>query len=189
MTISFVSDANVACTGWEAEWSSTVPPPQEPVVTSIAGTCNSNIIDLSFDIPIQCDSVNVNYFVLNSPLGFSILDVQPNPCVADSATDFQIILDNPVDDCETFDFNFEIHIPDQCDSVYIFNYNEVISITDCPLESIPILSTDTICENNCADISADGDGGDCNYIYTWTNGLPLARDPMPFVLLQIQPLD
>jgi gliding motility-associated-like protein len=177
LTISFVSDANVACWGWEAEWHATVPPPIEPTVTNLSGSCGSNIIDLSFDVPVHCDSVDTVYFELLDPPGFTILDILPNPCTNDSATDYQIVLNNPVDDCEDFEFDFELHIPDACDSVYIYDYFEVISITDCPLEALPFFNTDTICENGCAILEADGDGGDCNYTYTWLNGLPTGPGP------------
>jgi gliding motility-associated-like protein len=177
MTINFISDANVACTGWDAEWFADVPPLVEPVVTNVGATCNGTTIQLDFDRNIQCDSLLVSNFNFTSPTGQTITQITPNPCIADSADSFILQLDAPFADCGNYMIDWELNISDACDSVWNFVYNTPFSVNNCPINTQMIISSDTLCAGDCADIEAIVDGGDCNYTFTWSNGWPNTPGP------------
>jgi gliding motility-associated-like protein len=182
LTINFISDLSVACTGWDAFWYSEVPPPPQPLVSSISGTCNSNLLQVQLDRNVHCDSLYPgNFSVGNS--NQLVTAITPNPCIGDSTNAFTVTLDSPFDDCAAYTLDFQINIPDACDSVYEYIYSEPFAINDCPLEALATLSADSICVGDCVTITGDADGGDCNYVYAWS--WPLPNTPGPHVICPV----
>ena len=177
LTINFISDVSVACTGWSAQFFSDVPPPIPPNITAVAGTCNSNQLVVGFDAPIDCDSLNVGAFTLNGIPGYNITSVLPNPCVNDSATSAILMLDNAITDCASFALDFDLTLADACDSLHFFTLTQAFDVFDCPVDVQLQATSDSLCGGGCADILAAPNGGDCNYTYTWSTGWPNLGGP------------
>lgn len=179
LTINFISDVSVACTGWSAQFFSDVPPPIPPNIIAATGTCGSNQIAIDFDGPIDCDSLNVGTFTLTGTPGYSVTSVTPNPCINDSATSIILNLDNPITDCASFGLDFDMVLADACDSLHYFTLSQSFDVFDCPVIVDLSASVDSLCGGGCADILANADGGDCNYTYVWNNGWPNSSGPHP----------
>jgi len=177
LTINFISDVSVACSGWTAEFFSDVPPPIPPSILSAVGTCNSNQVTLNFDGPVDCDSLNAGAFTLAGTAGYNIVGVAPNPCVNDSATSVILTLDNPISDCASFNLDFDLNLADACDSIHNFTLTQAFDVFDCPLDAQLQATSDSLCGGGCADITALVSGGDCNYSYVWNNGWPATAGP------------
>ncbi len=177
MTIHFRSDANVTCSGWNAYWYSIVPPPVPPNINQLTASCLTNTIDVVLDAPVHCDSILDSSFVLSGTPLRTITAAQALNCVNDSTTTFRLTVNTPFSDCATYGLDWNLNMLDACDSMYSFLLNNSFSITDCPLSGTITASDDSICIGECTLLSAAGIGGDCNYTYSWSNGLPPTAGP------------
>lgn len=177
MTIHFRSDANVTCSGWNAYWYSIVPPPVPPNINQVTASCLTSTIDVVLDAPVHCDSILDSAFVLTGAPLRTIVGAQALNCVNDSTTTFRLTVNSPFSDCATYGLDWNLNMLDECDSLYSFLLNSSFSITDCPLSGSITASDDSICIGECTLLSAAGIGGDCNYTYSWNNGLPPTAGP------------
>ncbi|MBA4305073.1 MAG: hypothetical protein C0424_12660 [Sphingobacteriaceae bacterium] len=177
MTIHFRSDANVTCTGWNAYWYSIVPPPIPPAIDSVRASCLTTLIDITLDSTVHCDSVMASAFVLTGTPARTIVNAQALSCVNDSTRRVRLTVNTPFDQCATYGLSWNLNLLDRCDSLYTFLLNSNFSINDCPLTASTTVLDDSLCIGECTLISAQGQGGDCNYTYQWSNGLPPTAGP------------
>ncbi len=177
LTVHFVTDANVAYCGFEAQWTSVVIPPVPPVMTvPTAPLCNSSTINLAFSYPIPCDSINPGAFTIsgsNSPI---VTSATPTNCVGGETQTMQLGIDPAFDRNCPYDIAFTIGIRDRCDSLWYFTINANTQIATCPLGVLMELTEDTICAGSCTELFADVQG--ClTYSFNWNNGLPNSAGP------------
>lgn len=182
LTIRFVSDLSITCTGWEAYWTTIVPPPIPPDMSVITASCNTNIINIQLDTLVHCDSVYAAAFVLAGGQGQQVVGAQALNCIGDSTTTIRLTVDAPFTSCGVYSLSWNFNILDVCDSLYTFLLNGSFSITDCPITAILAANDDSLCVDECFLLTASGEGGDCNYTYVWLAGTPGLVGPGPHLI-------
>ncbi|MCB0680762.1 MAG: CUB domain-containing protein, partial [Saprospiraceae bacterium] len=116
LTLNFVSDPNVSCTGWEAHWETVVEIPPPPDILPLDDLpCESNTMTVVFAEQIPCDSLYPSAFAINGPISPTITNVQPVGCsggytntvnlsfspMIDFSGNYQVSFTNSVTICET----------------------------------------------------------------------------------------
>lgn len=177
MTIHFRSDQNVTCTGWNAYWYSIVPPPVPPSMDSVEASCQTSFIDVTLDSTVHCDSVMASAFVLTGTPARTIVNAQALNCVNDSTRRVRLTVNTPFTECATYGLSWNLNLLDICDSLYTFLLNSTFNINDCPLSATLTAADDSLCIGECTLLTAAGIGGDCNYTYQWSHGLPPTAGP------------
>src|SRR5690606_15537932 len=140
------------------------------IITQVDASCLTNIIDIVLDSPVHCDSVYVSAFILTGLPARTIVGAQALNCVNDSSQTLRLTVGANFDDCASYGISWDLNMLDICDSLYTFLLNDNFSITDCPLSGTLTANDDSICIGECALLTAEGIGGDCNYTYQWDNG-------------------
>lgn len=178
LTIHFVSDANVAYCGWEAQWTSIVDPPIPPVMSiPVAPACNSGIVALQFSYPIACDSIAPGAFQLLGPGAPDVVGAIPLSCVAGETQTMRLNVDPDFDRNCPYTVSFRIGIYDRCDSLWFFTLTANTQIATCPIDVEILAAQDTICAGTCTNLTADVNG--ClSYTYAWDSGLAAVQGPL-----------
>ena len=180
MTLHFVSDANVSCTGWQAAWTTFISPPDDPVFyfSPAMPTCSTAAVVATFTQPIPCDSVYPAAFEISAPLDQTITSITPLNCSNGTATQFQFNFSPGLDQSGTYDFHFTYNFTDACFNDYILYADTFLSVNDCPLQVEIEVADDLICPGTCTQITANASGGNPGtYTYNWSNGLPNSAGP------------
>ncbi len=180
LTLHFVSDANVSCTGWQAAWTTFISPPDDPVFyfSPAMPTCSTATVIATFTEPIPCDSVYPSAFEIDAPVDQTITSITPLNCVNGSATQFQFNFSPGLDQSGTYDFHFTYKFTDACFNEYILYADTFLSVNDCPLQVEIEMEDNLICPGTCTQITANVSGGNPGtYSYTWSNGLPNSAGP------------
>jgi gliding motility-associated-like protein len=180
MTLHFVSDANVSCTGWQAAWTTFISPPEDPVFyfSPSMPTCSTDAVIATFTEPIPCDSVYPAAFEIDAPVDQTITSITPLNCTNGTATQFQFNLSPGLDQSGTYDFHFTYNFTDACFNEYILYADTFLSVNDCPLQVEMEVEDDLICPGTCTQITANVSGGNPGtYTYNWSNGLPNSAGP------------
>ncbi|MBK9760102.1 MAG: gliding motility-associated C-terminal domain-containing protein [Flavobacteriales bacterium] len=178
LTVHFVTDANVAYCGFEAQWTTLVAPPVPPVMSiPVAPVCGSPTINLSFSYPLPCDSLFADAFSITGQGDPAVTGLQPLGCSGGSASQVQLTVDPGFDRNCPYTVNFRCRLPDACDSIWTFMLNANTQIISCPIDVTILATNDTICSGSCTELTADVNG--ClSYTYAWTNGLPNSGGPV-----------
>lgn len=179
LTIHFKSDEDVACSGWQATWTTDVPDPVPPVITSLGNVfCETTNLTLKFDKQILCSSISSGNFNITGTFAPVIDSVHPFDC-ADNMTDSLILfLAKDFSQNGTYTLHFVYRVLDECDSLWTFPVSTSFSLTDCPLKTTCIGPAVPICEKTCTTIRAETTGGDSTtYVYQWTPFLPPTAGP------------
>ncbi|MFT4759681.1 MAG: gliding motility-associated-like protein [Paraglaciecola sp.] len=168
MTINFVTDANVTCTGWTALWEIEFIEPDPPLITSIAGvTCETTTLTLTFDRNIHCDSIYAEAFSITGPIFPEVIDAMPSPCVGDSTNTVVLTLNDPIDFSGTYEVFFS-SIAVVCEEVFILQTQEFFAILDCPLEVDLVLDGSIECAFEEHTLIAEAMGGNpASYSFVW----------------------
>lgn len=180
ITLHFVSDANVACTGWQATWETFISPPDEPVFyfSPSIPSCSTNAVIATFTQPIPCDSVYSAAFEISAPVDQFISFVAPLNCVNGMATQFQLSLNPGLDQSGMYDFHFTYNFVDACFTEYLLIADTFLLVNDCPLQVEIEVEDELICPGACTQITANVAGGNPGtYTYSWSNGLPNSAGP------------
>lgn len=174
LTVHFVSDANVAYCGFEAQWTSVVAPPVPPVMTiPAAPLCGSPTINLSLSYPLPCDSLFADAFTITGQGDPVVTGLTP-ACNNGDASQVQLQVDPVFDRNCPYTVTFRCRLPDACDSIWTFILTANTQIVSCPIAVEILADNDTICSGSCADLTADVNG--ClSYAYAWSNCLPGAQ--------------
>lgn len=168
LTINFITDENVTCTGWTAVWETIFVEPEPPAVTSVAGgTCESTELTITFDSNIHCDSIYAAAFSLTGPVFTEVLTAMPSPCVNDSTNMVVLTLSDPLDFSGAYDLFFT-SIAVVCEEVFNLQSTVEFSILDCPLMVDLILDGAVGCAFEEHTLIAEATGGNpANYSFTW----------------------
>jgi len=168
LTLNFISDPNVTCTGWDAQWTTSVFIPDPPVIDSIVPVvCESNEITMFFDRNVHCDSLYAAAFDISGPLFPNVTSAMPNPCVGDSTNSVVLTLDSPIDFSGLYTVIFTNYITD-CEDVYILQSIGNFAVSDCPLQVQLMLDGAVGCQGDSTILVAEASGGDAtSYAYQW----------------------
>ncbi len=172
LTIYFKSSFALQDMGWVAQWTSTVIPPVPPTIAiAPAPLCNSTTIDIQLNKKISCDSLYASAFTISGPTSPVVSGATGINCVADSTTNIQLQLAQPLVENCSYTVDFTINLPDNCDSIWTFTVNNSFIVTDCPLTvNITATTNDTVCSGSCVQLQAVLNS--ClAYNYTWSHGL------------------
>ncbi|MFN0204628.1 MAG: CUB domain-containing protein, partial [Bacteroidia bacterium] len=175
LTISFHSDANVACSGWVAQWQSDITDPTIPQMTlaNINPPCNTNTMVIDFDTPIPCDSVQAGNFSMLGQLAQTVVSATPINCVNGTTTSVQVQLSPGLNESGFYLVNYNSVIFDECGNLWDITASDTLVVTDCPLEVDLLASDIALCQGECAEIYADASGGDfLNYSFQWNPPFP-----------------
>ncbi len=172
LTINFISDANVTCTGWIANWTTQIDIPPFPALDlNLMPTCSTGTMTVTFDRPIHCDSVNAGAFSITGQLPNTVMTATPVNCTNDSTTMANLTFTPGLDQSGFYYITYSSFYIDQCDSVWTLITTDSVAVRDCPLEVMINANNDTICEGDCATLVADAEGGDfLTYSFSWSNG-------------------
>lgn len=177
LTIHFVSDINVAYCGWEATWTTVVPPPVPPVMSVPAPpACNSSTINVSFSGKVHCDSLVAAQFDITGSMAPNVVAVAPGPCADDSTTSITLTTDAPFERNCPYTLLFDLGLLDRCDSLWHFTLTAGFQLNTCPVGISIQANNDTICGGTCATLTAILES--CNgATYDWNMGLPSNAGP------------
>ncbi|MBR9922016.1 MAG: T9SS type B sorting domain-containing protein [Bacteroidetes bacterium] len=169
LTVNFVSDPNVACTGWVAFWHTVIEIPEPPDILPIGAVpCESNSMTITFDEPLPCDSLYAAAFSIVGPQSPSVTSVTPSPCIGGMASTVEIGFSPPIDFSGDYQviYNTSITI---CETVYPLVSIEPFVVNDCPLNVLIELQGGIACAGEEITLVAEASGGDPNtYMYNWS---------------------
>lgn len=170
LTIHFVSDKSVACTGWEATISTVIIPPKAPVLAMYqTAKCNDNFIIITANPAVPCDSMKVANSSMTGPISIAATSISAQNCTNGTATRFKIDLNKKLDLNGSYSFTVKTYYKDFCDSVYELTSKINFSVADCPLKVVLTADQDTICKGTCTYLRTAVSGGNpAKYIYSWT---------------------
>ncbi|NNC96047.1 MAG: T9SS type B sorting domain-containing protein [Chitinophagales bacterium] len=174
LTVHFKSDGNVSCSGWDASWTSVVTQPPDPIIDSFYNpTCNMTTLRMSFDFPLNCDSLASGSAFLSGPSAPSVVNIIPINCVNDTTSVIELQFSGPIIQSAVYGVTINATFLDLCDNPWELMVNGNFTVDDCPLQVVLLANSTTICEGECTDIFADASGGDLvSYVYTWSPALP-----------------
>lgn len=174
LTFHFVSDANVTCTGWTANWTTVIDTPRLPEIdlSAFAPTCSSTVIIAQFTEKVHCDSIRARHFSINGIEPNTIVNAVPVGCINDSTQAAQITVNPGLNESGYYSITYSSFFIDACDSLWTIVTTDSFAVRDCPLRLNLYAQDDTICEGECTDIIAEVEGGDfLTYNYAWSGGL------------------
>ncbi|MBP6184438.1 MAG: gliding motility-associated C-terminal domain-containing protein [Saprospiraceae bacterium] len=176
MTVNFISDPNVVCTGWVAVWDTEVDPPLPPAFLPIGNVpCFSDEIILTLNKPVACDSVNASAFTLFGAKTYPVTNAVPINCVGGKTSTIRITLGSPIDFSGSYTVRFKGFQQDECGYPHPFSIETGFSVNDCPLSVLLSLNPDEFCAGHCTQLTATAAGGDPNtYSYKWSPVAPNA---------------
>jgi gliding motility-associated-like protein len=185
LSLHFVTDANVACTGWEASWTTQVIPPVPPQIDAVlpAPSCSTTTATVNLSKKLHCDSVYVGAFELLGPtileglMDQSILSAVPVNCIGDSTQQVALTFAPGLNQGGTYQLELTTNYYDACDSLWTFTTVDSFRVDDCPIVVNLFPDRDSICVGECTEIEAVVTGGNGVYSYTWSNGLPSNAGP------------
>ncbi|MFN4123574.1 MAG: gliding motility-associated C-terminal domain-containing protein [Flavobacteriales bacterium] len=179
MTLNFRSDANVACFGWIADWSTEIIPPIPPNITASTAlpACNQTVINVNFSNPVKCDSVYAGVFSISGPANATVVNAQALSCNQGLTSGASLTLNPGLTVGGSYQVVYTYRHLDACDSLWLFQRTFQIDIFDCPIEVIIIAEQDSLCADQCTYLSALASGGNGQYTFSWSNGLPPTFGP------------
>jgi len=177
LTVNFISDANVTCTGWSANWTVQMSQPPAPIINPIFGvTCFADSLTMSLVDSIPCDSVYNSAFWITGTQGHTTVQATPISCINGKTKDVFIRFNPIISFSGGYTLNFRLSFTDACDSVWTSVSRRSFSVTDCPLNVILSADPNPVCEDSCVTLEARATGGDqANYSYQWSPALPNQR--------------
>lgn len=179
LTVHWQSDVfGVACAGWLAYWEAEVEEPEPPVITfnPSAPTCSTEVVVMTFDNPVPCDSVYPSAFTVSG--GLSISNIVPLNCSNGTGTAYELTFAPGLDESAVYNLEFVYHYSDDCDNEFTLESEGTLTVNDCPLDVEVFADDDQLCLGECVEIWAEVSGGNpATYNYAWTNGLPNSPGP------------
>lgn len=179
VTLVFRSDANVTCSGFRIRWTSLIVPPTPPSISLQVNTptCNQTQFNIQLSKKLSCDSIFPSAIQVLGASNPTVISAIPFPCSGDSTQAIQVQLNPGFALGGTFTISLTTNYRDVCDSVWTFVSTAVLNVFDCPIV-VNIEASDTVlCSGECTQIQAIATGGNGNYSYQWSNGLPNSPGP------------
>lgn len=179
LTIHFISDRSVSCTGWVANWFVNRTVPEPPLIAPISNqNCGVNSISILLSEPILCDSVSIDDIRIIGAGAPVVSAITPLGCVNGTTKNLQVNIAGGIFSNGTFNVILSNNFLDACDSLWQLISYQNFTVSGCPIVA-EILSNDTIlCLGECTDIIANAWGSTSGiYNYNWSNGLGTGRGP------------
>jgi len=172
ITLHFRSDKSIACTGWEAAVSTKIIAPKAVKMSLVkALSCQDSVFEFKLDKPIPCDSMNAANTVVSGTKSMSLSKVIALDCKNGRATQFKLISSAPFDINGSYTVTHTHGYRDFCDSIYRLSSTQTFSVTNCPIKVVLSITSDTLCQGECAKLSVSAMGGQASkYQYTWLSG-------------------
>lgn len=167
ITLYFVSDKSVSCTGWEADVINNIKTPISAKISlSASPICYDSTLGIMLDFAIPCDSININNTKIN---GNSLKYIVPLNCTNNKASKFKIGLKTQLNTNGTYTIAHKHGYRDYCDSVYQLSSSQTFTISNCPIFVDIKSNKDTICLGECISLSTKISGGNATkYTFNWT---------------------
>lgn len=177
ITLYFVSDKSVSCTGWEADVINNIKIPAAAKVNLAKNpVCYDSILEVTLDFAIPCDSFNLKNTKIN---GNAPKYITPLNCSNQKATKFKLGLSPVLNTNGTYTISHKHGYRDYCDSVYQLTSNQTFNVTNCPIFVDLMSSKDTICLGECITLTANISGGNSSkYVYKWNPGTLSGKGPL-----------
>ncbi len=179
LTVHFISDASVSCTGWEANWSSIIHTPATPIISPIvAPPCGSTSITITLDQDMICDSIDASDFSISGPISPTIVSAIPIGCVGGKTRTVQINFSPGLTINGSYFVSLNAVFIDPCGHVWHLSTGASFLMNTCPL-SVVIAATDTnICRGSCTNLTATILGSVTGVVnYAWSSGIPATAGP------------
>lgn len=172
ITLHFISDKSVACTGWEADLSTIIVTPVAPVISmNQTAKCNDDFIIIRSNVSVPCDSFKVGNASMTGPIGIKPSSISAQNCSGGKATIFRVNLNGKLNLNGNYSLTIISYYKDFCDSVYQLTSKVNFSVADCPLTVVLTVDSDTICKGTCTKLRTSVSGGNASkYVYTWSPG-------------------
>jgi len=172
LTVNFISDANLQCTGWIASWKVKIDDPKAPLM-NIVGTvpCESSSFVVKLSEKVPCDSVFPAAFLIYGPQSPNIISAVPSPCINGFTDQITLILDTEIKITGTYTVNFTSTFVDECFKPHVLTSETSFPVTGCPLfvQLIPENNKGKLCPGECTRLYAQVTGGDpLSYKYKWS---------------------
>lgn len=170
ITLHFITDKSVACTGWEAELSTVIITPTPPTLSmNQSAKCNDDFIIIKTNKPVPCDSMKVSNASLSGPIAISPASITAQNCSGGTATIFRVNLNGKLNLNGAYSFTIKTYYKDFCDSIYELTSKVNFSVADCPLTVVLTADADTLCKGTCTFLRVAVSGGNpSKYVYSWT---------------------
>lgn len=175
LTVHFISDPNVTCTGWQAVWDADIESPEDIFISAVnpLPSCSTSTFILNIDKRIPCTSIHPSAMTINGPAPVSILQATPVNCTDDSSSQISVQLDQGMTESGLYEVFFQHNHQDVCDSIWELIAIDSLWVLDCPITAEPYADRDTVCPGECTNIFANPGGGDLStYHFAWNQGLP-----------------
>ncbi len=166
ITLLFMSDKSVSCTGWEADVINNIAIPSAAKISLVKSPiCKDSLIDLTLDVAISCDSLNLT----NTQIaGATIKSISALNCSGSKASKFRILLNGALLTNGNYTLTHKHGYRDFCDSIYILSSFQSFKITNCPILVDLTSLKDTICLGECLNLTVKANGGNASkYTYSW----------------------
>lgn len=173
LTISFISDANLQCTGWIASWKVEIDEPVAPKM-NVVGTvpCESGSLTLQLDQKIPCDSIYPAAFLMYGPQSPTIISATPVGCVGGMTDKILLSFAPTLKVNGNYTVNFTTTFLDVCHKPHILTTNANFNVSGCPLfvQLTPENNKGTVCPGECLKLYATITGGDPgSYNIKWSD--------------------
>lgn len=166
ITLCFTSDKSVSCAGWEADVINNISIPNSAKINlSKLPICKDTAIELTLDIAIPCDSLNVKNTHIT---GTTIKSIAALNCSGSKASMFRIVLSGPLIANGNYTLSHKHGYRDFCDSIYLLSSAQTFKINDCPIFVDLSALKDTICLGECLNLNVKATGGNAaKYVHNW----------------------
>jgi hypothetical protein len=174
LTIHFVSDANISCSGWTSSWTVEPPVIVAPKITSFENPvkCGAKTANIKLDKAVPCSGIKASQFTLTGPSAPAIISAVGVNCVGDSTKTIAITFANPgISESGVYNLVYHFIFIDPCGRVHPYDLPISFTVDDCPIQVVIGANDTTICYGTCANIRAYVKGGTGRYTYTWSNNL------------------
>ena len=179
LTVHFITDASVSCTGWMASWQSVIHTPATPIIAPIVvPPCGATSITITLDQDLICDSVDASDFGISGPMSPAIISAIPIGCVGGKTRTVQLNFSPALNVNGTYFLGVNAVFVDACGNVWNLSTGISFVMNTCPL-SVVISATDTtICRGTCTSLTANILGSVTGVVnYAWSGGIPASAGP------------
>ncbi len=175
LTVNFISDPSVTCTGWNASWC-VEPVIPDPVPIEPIGIipCDAGSLTINFEEPVPCDQITAAAFEIIGPQSPDVISATPSPCTGGTTTTVVLDLATPITSSGNYTVVYTTYYEDPCTEETPLVSQQSFSVVDCPLSVTLTTEASPICEGSCTYLQAEvfGNGGLSTFTYVWDPALP-----------------
>ncbi len=166
ITLHFISDQSVSCTGWKARVINNISTPKAATFSSNQKiNCNDTVVRITLSNEVNCDSIHIGNTYIN---GNKINRIKPINCINSKSKSFDLFYTG-IRANGTYQITHKHGYRDYCDSVYFLSSSLSFSVTNCPINLELLASSDTICLGDCIQLMTNATGGNASkYKYNWS---------------------